>query len=80
MIQLHKSDDSLDMTNRRSAIDGLEHQREKGRLLTGILHINGGIKDTHGILETTDTPLNALTEKELCPGNHMLQQIVEDYR
>ncbi|MCK5836288.1 MAG: 2-oxoacid:ferredoxin oxidoreductase subunit beta [Desulfobacula sp.] len=80
VIHLHKSSDSLDITNRRSAIDVLERRREKGHLLTGILHINEGLKDTHDILETTDTPLNVLTEKALCPGDHILQQIIEDYR
>ncbi|MBU1342970.1 MAG: 2-oxoacid:ferredoxin oxidoreductase subunit beta [Proteobacteria bacterium] len=80
VIHLHKSDDSIDITSRRSAIDALELHREKGQLLTGILHINEDLKDTHDILQTTETPLNSLTKKQLCPGDHILQQIVENYR
>jgi 2-oxoglutarate ferredoxin oxidoreductase subunit beta len=38
------------------------------------------LNDTHQILGTTQTPLNSLTEKELCPGDDTLQQIVENYR
>lgn len=80
VIHLHKTDDSIDITTRRSAINALELYREKGRILTGILYINEDLKDTHDILETTDTPLNSLTKKELCPGDQTLQQILENYR
>ena len=80
VVNLHKSDDSHDVSTRRSAIDTLEFHREKGHLLTGILHLNGTLEETHDILETTDTPLNTLTEKQLCPGDQALQQLVETYR
>ncbi len=80
VIKLHKSDNSFDVTQRRSAINALENHREKGQILTGILHINETLKDTHDIIETTDKPLNALTQEELCPGNQILQQIFETYR
>jgi 2-oxoglutarate ferredoxin oxidoreductase subunit beta len=80
VFHLHKSDDSHNVTTRRAAIDALELQREKGHLLTGILHLNETLEDTHEILKTTDTPLNTLTEKQLCPGDQALQQLVETYR
>ncbi len=80
LIHLHKTDNSFDVTNRRAAIDALETYREKGQILTGLLHVNEGLKDTHEIMETTDTPLNILTEKQLCPGNETLQKIMAGYR
>jgi len=80
VIQLHKDDNAVDVTSRRSAIDALEAHREEGRLLTGILHMNENDIETHDILETSDKPLNILTEKELCPGDKVLQQIIENYR
>jgi 2-oxoglutarate ferredoxin oxidoreductase subunit beta len=80
VIQLHKSNNSFDITKRRSALNALEYHREKGQILTGILHVNKSLKDIHDILETTDKPLNTLTQKELCPGNQTLQQIFENYR
>ena len=80
VIHLHKSDNAFDVTKRRAAINALEHQREKEQILTGILYINDALQDTHDILETTDKPLNTLTQKELCPGNQTLQKIFEDYR
>ena len=58
----------------------MEQYREKGQILTGIIHVNDSLEDTHKILETTDTPLNTLTEKELCPGSGMLEKFMESYR
>ncbi|MCG8617459.1 MAG: 2-oxoacid:ferredoxin oxidoreductase subunit beta [Desulfobacterales bacterium] len=80
LIRLHQSDDSLDITSRRAAVDALAAHREKGQLLTGILHVNQSQTDTHDILETTEAPLNTLTEKELCPGNKALEEITDNYR
>ncbi len=80
LIHLHKSDNSFDITNRRAAIDALERYRAKGQILTGILHINESLKDTHEIIGTCDTPLNTLSEKQLCPGSGKLTQIMDDYR
>ncbi|MFH2058930.1 MAG: 2-oxoacid:ferredoxin oxidoreductase subunit beta [Pseudomonadota bacterium] len=80
VICLHKTDNSFDVTQRKSSIEAMEHHREKGQILTGILHFNEALQDTHDILEITDTPLNALTEKDLCPGNQILTKICEKYR
>ena len=80
LIHLHKSDNSFDVTNRRASIGAIEDHREKGQILTGILHVNETLEDTHDILETTQAPLNTLTEKELCPGSNILEEIAEGYR
>ena len=80
LIHLHKTDGSLDITSRRAVIAALEDYRERGQILTGILHVNQSPGDAHDILETTKAPLNSLTEKELCPGNQVLQKIMDSYR
>lgn len=80
LIHLHKNTDSFDVTSRKETIHALEDNREKGRILTGILHVNKRLKDTHDILETTDTVFNSLTEKELCPGNAELEKLLLQYR
>lgn len=80
LIHLHKNDDSIDITSRRSAIDALERHRQLGQILTGILHINDDSQDTHEILGTCTTPLNELSEKDLCPGSSVLQNILEKHR
>ncbi len=79
-IRLYKGDGSIDITSRRASIDALEYHRQKGRILTGIIHVNKDPRETHEILATTDTPLNTLTAKELCPGDEVLQQVLESYR
>jgi 2-oxoglutarate ferredoxin oxidoreductase subunit beta len=80
VIHLHKSDDTHDVTSRRAAIDALERHREKGQVLTGIIHVNETLQDAHAILETTDAPLNSLREKELCPGDDALRKLMDSYR
>ncbi len=49
-------------------IDALEAHREKGQILTGLLHVNENLQDTHDIIETTDKPLNTRTKEDLCPA------------
>lgn len=79
-ILLHKTDSSFDITSRRKVLDSLEANREKQRLLTGILYINNTLEDTHAILNSCETPLNELKEEDLCPGNNILQEINALYR
>ncbi len=80
IIHLYKSDRTFDVTRRRAAIEALADHRENGQILTGLIHVNETLPDTHDILETTDRPLNTLTEKELCPGNQTLKKIIGNYR
>ena len=80
VIYLHKIDSKYDVTNRRTALDALEAAKEKRHLLTGVLYIKPDSIDTHEILQTTKTPLNELSETELCPGNEVLQKINDNYR
>jgi len=80
VIYLHKNDSSVDVTNRRRSLDVLEAEKEKGRLLTGILFLDPESSDTHEILGTSLTPLNTMTEQELCPGAEMLKKLNERLR
>jgi 2-oxoglutarate ferredoxin oxidoreductase subunit beta len=80
IIYLSKNDSSLDVTSRRQALDQLEAEKEKGRLLTGILFLDPESEDTHDILNTSLTPLNQLGEAELCPGSKALDEINQRFR
>lgn len=79
-INLYKSDESVDVTSRRAAIDALEEHREQNQILTGILYISEEMRDTHQILQTCEEPLNTLSEDDLCPGSATLAEIVDRYR
>jgi 2-oxoglutarate ferredoxin oxidoreductase subunit beta len=80
IIHLHKADSSKEVTDRRTAVNNLELEKSRGRLLTGLLYVNPDIMETHDIINSTLRPLNSLTEVDLCPGNHALQQINESLR
>ena len=75
LIKLHKIDKHWDPTNRISAMNAVQNARGKGEILTGLLYINSDSSDLHDILETADTPLNSLTQVDLCPGSVALSKL-----
>jgi 2-oxoglutarate ferredoxin oxidoreductase subunit beta len=75
VIHLHKMPDDLDPFNRRSAMNAIEDHREKGDILTGLIYMDRDSRGLHEILQTSQRPLNTLTESDLCPGNKMLENI-----
>ncbi len=79
-MRLRKLAQNYDASNKRSVLDRLNEAKEKNELLTGLLYIEKEPDDLHQILNTTDVPLNDLTEKELCPGNSALEDINDDLR
>ena len=54
--------------------------KSRNEILTGLLYMNQDVNDLHQTLNTTDVPLNKLTEKELCPGSAILSQINAGFR
>lgn len=80
MIQLHKLEQDWDPQDRISAINAIQHARVKNEILTGLLYINEESKDLHHMINTSDKPLNAITEKDLCPGNSELVELNQSLR
>ena len=74
-IHLHKVDSKKDVTNRLNAVNNLETEKAKGRLVTGLLYVNQEIQETHDIINSTLRPLNTLGEEDLCPGSEALEKI-----
>lgn len=74
-LHLHKLAKDWNPTNRISAASALQKARANGEILTGLLYVNTDFKDLHATLNTSHKPLNALTEKELCPGSAALADI-----
>ncbi len=79
-IRLHKTDSSVQVTDRRQAMNRLEEYKEKGLILTGLLYIDPESRETHEILGTTREPLNTFGKDELCPGSAALEKINEGFR
>ena len=53
----------------------LQQHAAKGQIVTGLLYVEPDADDLHGHLNTVEAPLNALGEKELCPGSAALDKI-----
>lgn len=80
VIQLHKLSKDWNPLDRISAMNAARIAKENGEILTGLLYMNPDTKDLHELLETTETPLNKLGRKELCPGSEVLKGINAGFR
>jgi len=74
-VVLRKINADYDVHDRLAAMSFLQHHAAKGQVVTGVLYLDHEPEDLHRHLNTTETPLNALTEKELCPGSAVLEKI-----
>ncbi len=79
-INLHKLDTNWNPLDRHSAMNAVLNAKLKNEILTGLLYIENDSTDLHQLLETVDTPLNKLTELELCPGADALVDINKGLR
>jgi len=79
-IQLHKLAAGWDPTDKLSAFNQLNEARMKGHLLTGLIYLDPETRDLHDVLNTVDTPLNSLSEKDLIPSPDVLENINREYR
>jgi 2-oxoglutarate ferredoxin oxidoreductase subunit beta len=75
VLHLRKLDETLDPFDRTSAMMALESYRTSGQILTGLIYMDKDSRDLHDVLETSQRPLNTLTESDLCPGNRALENI-----
>lgn len=80
VVYLHKADDNLDVSSRRSALALLQEYKAKGQVLTGLLHMDENSKDLHETIDSSDKALRSLTENELCPGTKILNNINDSFR
>ena len=74
-LQLHKLAQGWDPFNRISAMNAVYNARIKDEILTGLLFMEPDSIDLHALIQTSDTPLNSLKEKDLCPGAQSLVAI-----
>lgn len=80
MIHLTSLAAGWDPTDRLSAINAIHTSNQKGEVLTGLLYVNADQPDVHRLLQTSDTPLNALKREVLMPGVEALEEINAEYR
>ena len=77
---LRKLDQDYDPYDRIRALSYVQEAQRDGEVVTGLLYVDPDAADCHEVLDTVETPLNALGETELCPGNDALQKINESLR
>jgi len=73
-LALRKFAADYDIQDRTAALGFLQHHAAKGQIVTGLLYVEAESEDLHAHLRTVQTPLNALGEKDLCPGQATLDK------
>jgi 2-oxoglutarate ferredoxin oxidoreductase subunit beta len=72
--------EDYDPTNREAAYSYVKAAHERGEVATGLLYIEEGSADMHGVNGTIDSALTSVPYESLCPGNAKLQELMEEYR
>jgi len=75
ILRLRKLAAEYDPTDRVRVMNYLQERSAQGEVVTGLLYVKADSADLHDHLNTVATPLNQLTERELCPGNVALERI-----
>ena len=79
-LRLKKLSETYDPHDRVGALNHVQRAQEEGDVITGLLYVDPTASDVHEVLETTETPLNQLTELDLCPGSDALEGINASFR
>ena len=74
VLRLRKLHDDFDPSDRIAAMNYLQQRHAAGEVVTGLLYLNSDAGDMHASLNTVDTPLSELREKELIPGAAALEK------
>ncbi|HVB90246.1 MAG TPA: 2-oxoacid:ferredoxin oxidoreductase subunit beta [Beijerinckiaceae bacterium] len=73
-LRLRKLTADYDVHDRSAAMNVLNRIAAEGEIATGLIYMDEEPIDLHEHLKTVDTPLNALGERELCPGSGALER------
>jgi 2-oxoglutarate ferredoxin oxidoreductase subunit beta len=74
-LVLRKVAPEYDPHDRLKAVTYLQQSAAAGEIATGLLYVDRDPEDLHAGFNTVAIPLNALGEKELCPGSAALDKI-----
>ena len=75
LLRLRKLAGDYDVHSRTEALGFLQHHHAHGEIVTGLLYVDPDPDEMHDYMNTSSTPLNALTEAELCPGTDALDRL-----
>ena len=74
-LALRKLAKDYNVNDRVAAMNYLLERGAAGEVVTGLLYVEAEPDDLHSSINTVEQPLNALGEKELCPGSAALDKI-----
>ena len=80
VLRLRKLSPGYDPSDRIAAMSYLQERQAAGEVVTGLLYLDAHADELHSHLNTVDTPLNQLGERELCPGAAALQKFNSSLR
>jgi len=75
ILHLRKMKTDYDIHDRVAAMTYMQERRAMGEIVTGLLYLDPEPRDMHAFLRTVDTPLNALDEAALIPGQAALDRL-----
>lgn len=75
VLRLRKLSADYDASDRVKVMNYLQQHAAAGEVVTGLLYVDPKSADLHEHIQTIETPLNQLTERELCPGAVALEKI-----
>ena len=79
-LLLRKLEHDFDPTDRNASFDAIQRTRNKGEVLTGLIHIDVEARSMSSNSGLTDQPLSMLTQQELRPANGVLERINDSFR
>ncbi len=74
-LRLRKLSEDYDPADKAGALSHIQERNAAGEVATGLLYLDPDPSDLHASLNTSSTPLNALDERQLCPGPDALSKI-----
>jgi len=74
VLRLRKLHADYDPADRLLAMDYLQRRHAEGEIVTGLLYLDADATDLHAALNTVDTPLMQLDERDLTPGAAALEK------
>ena len=80
IVRFRKVAADYDPRNRDAAYAYVRERQRRGEVVTGLLYIDQGAADMHGVSGTVARPLVELPYEELCPGSGALAELMEEYR
>ena len=75
VLNLRKLHADYDAHDRIGAMNYLHEHHARGEVVTGLLYVDPDPEDLHVYSNTVPVPLNALGERDLCPGAAALDRI-----